>query len=316
MPISPFHDGELALQRSAGSLARLAEVGPRFIRDHMPEQHREFFVQLPFLVAGGLDAHGQPWASVLAGPSGFAHSPDPWQLVVQARPWPGDPLAPALQVGAPLALLGIQPHTRRRNRLNGHVTHSDEAGFVLRVDQSFGNCPKYIQAREPEFAPASARPGAIRRHDALDAAALRMVRSADTFFIATAHPMAGRSDGPAFGVDVAHRGGKPGFVRADGRLQLTVPDFAGNLYFNTLGNVALNPRCGLLFIDFERGDLLYLAARGEIVADGPEVEAFQGAQRLLRLQVDATLQVAAALPLRWSAPEPSPALEQTGHWGP
>jgi hypothetical protein len=314
MPISPFHEGELALQRSAGSLARLAEVGPRFIRDHMPEQHREFFAQLPFLVAGGLDAHGQPWASVLAGPPGFAHSPDPQQLVVRARPGPGDPLAEALQVGAPLALLGIQPHTRRRNRVNGHVGATDGAGFVLRVDQSFGNCPKYIQAREPEFVPGNARPGAARRYDALDDAALRMVESADTLFIATAHPMAGQSDLPAFGVDVAHRGGKPGFVRVDGRSRLTIPDFAGNLYFNTLGNVALNPRCGLLFIDFDRGDLLYLAARGEIIAAGPEVEAFQGAQRVLRLQVISTLQIAAALPLRWGDSQPSPALADTGRW--
>jgi predicted pyridoxine 5'-phosphate oxidase superfamily flavin-nucleotide-binding protein len=312
--ISPFHEGELALQRSAGSMARLAEVGPRFIRDHMPEQHREFFAQLQFLVAGGLDGQGQPWASVLAGPPGFAHSPDPRELVVQARPWPGDPLAQALQVGAPLALLGIQPHTRRRNRVNGHVAASDGAGFVLRVDQSFGNCPKYIQAREPEFVPGNARPGAARRHDALDDAALRMVESADTLFIASAHPMAGQSDCPAFGVDAAHRGGRPGFVRVDGRSQLTMADFAGNLYFNTLGNVALNPRCGLLFIDFDRGDLLYLAARGEIVANGPEVESFQGAQRLLRLQVISTLQVAAALPLRWGPSQPSPALANTGHW--
>jgi uncharacterized protein len=312
--ISPFHQGELALQRSAGSMARLAEVGPRFIRDYMPDQHRDFFVQLPFLVAGGLDGHGQPWASVLAGPPGFAYSPDPRQLVVRARPGPQDPLAEALQVGAPLALLGIQPHTRRRNRVNGHVAASDGAGFVLQVDQSFGNCPKYIQAREPEFVPGSASPGAARRHDALDDAALRMVGSADTLFIASAHPMAGHSDCPAFGVDAAHRGGWPGFVRVEGRSRLTIADFAGNLYFNTLGNVALNPRCGLLFIDFDRGDLLYVAARGEIVAGGPEVEAFRGAQRLLRLQVISTLQVAAALPLRWGPSQPSPALANTGHW--
>jgi predicted pyridoxine 5'-phosphate oxidase superfamily flavin-nucleotide-binding protein len=314
MPISPFHEGELALQRGAGSMARLAEVGPRFIRDHMPEQHREFFAQLPFVVIGALDSQGQPWASVLAGPPGFAHSPDPRQLAVRARPWPGDPLAQALGAGASLALLGIEAHTRRRNRLNGHITRSDGEGLAMHVDQSFGNCPKYIQARKPEFAADSACAGAAQRHDALDDAALRMVERADTFFIATAHPMAGDSDSPSFGVDVSHRGGKRGFVRADGRSRLTVPDFAGNLYFNTLGNVALNPRCGLLFIDFDHGGLLYLAARGEIVAGGPEVEAFQGAQRLLRLQLVSAVYIPAALPLRWSAPELSPALENTGRW--
>ena len=314
MPISPFHEGELALQRSAGSIVRLAEVGPRFIRDYMPEQHREFFAQLPFLVIGALDAQGQPWASVLVGPPGFARSPDPRQLAVGAQPGPDDPLAQAVTVGAPLALLGIEPHTRRRNRMNGHVTQSDAAGFVLHVDQSFGNCPKYIQARQPQFVAATARPGAARQYEALDDAAQRLVRSADTLFIATAHPMAGQSEVRAFGADVSHRGGKPGFVRVDGRSQLTIPDFAGNQYFNTLGNVALNPRCGLLFIDFDRGDLLYLAARGEIIAGGHEVQAFQGAQRLLRLQVVSALQIANALPLHWGASQPSPALENTGRW--
>ena len=32
------------------------------IRDAMPEQHREFFAQLPFVIAGTVDQTGQPWA--------------------------------------------------------------------------------------------------------------------------------------------------------------------------------------------------------------------------------------------------------------
>ena len=309
-----FHDGELALQERAGARSRLAEAGPRVIRDHMPEQHREFFAQLPFLVAGTVDAQGQPWASVLAGPPGFVASPDPRQLVVRAQPFPHDPLWGTLGTGSPIGLLGIEPHTRRRNRLNGHLTHRDDDGFAVQVDQSFGNCPKYIQAREPEFvARARAEPIADRL-DALDEPARAVIARADTFFIATAHPLAARSDSPAFGVDVSHRGGKPGFVRVDADSSLTVPDFIGNFFFNTLGNLALNPRCGLLFIDFERGDLLYLAARGEVIAQGPELAAFVGAQRLLRLQVVSALRVTAVLPLRWGAAELSPVLAGTGSW--
>ncbi|NPC58868.1 pyridoxamine 5'-phosphate oxidase family protein [Caenimonas soli] len=308
-----FHEGELAWQERAGSRARLAEAGPRVIRDHMPEQHREFFAQLPFLLAGTVDAQGQPWASVLAGPPGFVASPDPRQLLVHAQALPHDPLAETLRAGAPIGLLGIEPHTRRRNRLNGRVTRRDEGGFAVRVDQSFGNCPKYIQARKPEFVAGTGAPTA-HRLDALDEAARSLLARADTFFIATAHPLAARSDSPAFGVDVSHRGGKPGFVRADADSRLTVPDFIGNFFFNTLGNLAVNPRCGLLFMDFASGDLLYLAARGEVVTDGPELASFQGAQRLLRLQVLSALRVTAVLPLRWSAAELSPVLAATGSW--
>ncbi|MDP3761624.1 MAG: pyridoxamine 5'-phosphate oxidase family protein [Ramlibacter sp.] len=308
-----FHEGEVALQERAGSRAKLAEIGPRVIRDHMPDQHREFFAQLPFVVVGTVDPQGQPWASVLAGEPGFVASPDPRRLLVQARPLAHDPLAANLADGVPIGLLGIEPHTRRRNRLNGWVAMRNEEGFELQVGQSFGNCPKYIQARRPQFTGAPPEPRPVQVLGTLDAAACELIARADTFFIATAHPQAGRADAPAFGVDVSHRGGKPGFVRVDGNV-LTVPDFIGNAFFNTLGNLAVNPRCGLLFMDFDTADLLHVAARGEIVHDGPEVQAFQGAQRLMRFHVVSALRLPAALPLRWGEAELSPVLEATGAW--
>jgi uncharacterized protein len=309
-----FHEGELALQEAAGSRTRLADIGARVIRDFMPDQHRDFFAQLPFLVAGTLDAQGQPWASVLAAPPGFVSSPDATRLVVHAPPLPLDPLAENLVPGAPIGLLGIEPHTRRRNRANGHVSFVAEDGFGVHVEQSFGNCPKYIQARRPEFVGAERPTPVAHRMEGLDAASRGIVANADTFFIATAHPSAATADSRAFGVDVSHRGGKPGFVHVDEEGVLTVPDFIGNFYFNTLGNLAVNPRCGLLFIDFELGDLLYVAARGEIVAQGPLVEAFEGAQRVLRLRPVSALRVEGVLPLRWSEAQLSPALAATGEW--
>ncbi|MEP6790450.1 MAG: pyridoxamine 5'-phosphate oxidase family protein [Ramlibacter sp.] len=310
----PFHEGEQALQQRAGAYERLAEIGPQIIRDHMPDQHRHFFVQLPMLLAGSIDAQGQPWASVLAGPPGFMESPDPQQLVVNALPLPGDPLQRGLAPGMQIGLLGIEPHTRRRNRMNGVVARVDEAGFAVRVTQSFGNCPKYIQARRPQFAAGRATQAALQEGPQLDDEAIRMIRSADTFYIATAHPLAAHSKAAGQGVDVSHRGGKPGFVRVDGTGTLTVPDFLGNFFFNTLGNIALNPRAGLLFIDFDNGDLLYLAVRAAIVLDGREVQAFAGAQRLLRFEVTAMRRVRAALALRWSEAELSPQLLKTGTW--
>ena len=36
------------MQARAGVRERMAQLGPRVIRDHMPEQHRDFFAQLPF----------------------------------------------------------------------------------------------------------------------------------------------------------------------------------------------------------------------------------------------------------------------------
>lgn len=321
MQDATFHEGEVAVQQRMGVRERLAEVGSQVIRDHMPQQHRTFFAQLPFMVAGTVDALGQPWASVLAAPPGFISSPDPRELQVRALPLPHDPLRRTLAAGQPIGLLGIEPHTRRRNRMNGVVGPVDAGGFSVRVGQSFGNCPKYIQAREPVYIDAPAGPGAtaavLHESAGLDAAARRLIEQADTFFIATAHPgVAGEADAAVAaqgrevsqGVDVSHRGGRPGFVHIDGDGALTVPDYVGNFFFNTLGNLAVNPRCGLLFIDFETGGLLYLAARASIVWEGAEIQAFPGAQRLLRLRVQAMRRVEAALPLRWSPAQLSPVL--------
>ncbi len=306
---SPFHAGEQAVQARAGSRERMAQIGPRVIRSAMPLQHREFFALLPFVVLGAVDDTGQPWATLLAGPAaGFVTSPDDTHLRIDALPPDGDPLRPLLHDGAPLALLGIELPTRRRNRANGRIVDAGTAGYGLHVLQSFGNCPKYIQRRELQQR-ADTLPGTTRHAHRIDADAVDLIRRADTFFIAT-HAA---GSGPAAGGDVSHRGGRPGFVRAsdDGRA-LTWPDYPGNMYFNTLGNLAVEPRAGLVFPDFARGDLLHVAGRAEIVWDGPELAQFAGAERLVRLYVDQAIYRPAALPLRWTLIEESPELLRLG----
>lgn len=319
-PDGPNHEGEAALQERAGVRTRADANGRRAVRDFMPDQHRAFFAALPFLVVGSLDAGDRPWASILAGRPGFLGSPDPRTLTIDAVPAFGDPLGSALAAGAPLGLLGIQPETRRRNRMNGTVAAVSEGRVTVRVGQSFGNCPQYIQARAPRLLadPASvADPRPVHRGGAaLSDRDRRLIGAADTFFIATAAPGA-RSGDPVRGVDVSHRGGRPGFVRvteADGASVLTAPDFLGNFFFNTFGNIALNPATGLLFVDFASGDVLMLSGEAEVVWDGPEVAAFAGAERLLRFRLRESLRIEAAVPLRWSAPEWAPQLAATGTW--
>jgi len=90
-----------------------------------------------------------------------------------------------------------------------------------------------------------------------------------------------------------------------------VPDFSGNFYFNTLGNLLLNPRCGLLFLDFAAGATLQVAAAAEIIWDGPEVAAVAGAQRLVRFHVAGRRRAENALPLRWRFRDYSPFLERS-----
>jgi predicted pyridoxine 5'-phosphate oxidase superfamily flavin-nucleotide-binding protein len=280
-----FHAGEVALQREAGVAERMARVGPQAIRDSLPEQHRQFFERLPFVVIGSIDGQGQPSASLLAGPPGFAWSPEPELLRVDALPLAGDPLESNLRSGAPLGLLGIQAHTRRRNRVNGDVSERDSRGFSLRVLQSFGNCPKYIHPREALFAGAPAA-SAARVAERLEPRQRALIASADTFYIASAHPGAARHEQWAQGVDVSHRGGPPGFVAFTDDDTFVVADYRGNNLYMTLGNLRLEPRAGLLFQDFERGDLLQIEARTELVAGRHPRASPADSGRLLRFHVE------------------------------
>jgi len=310
-----FHLGETRIQERLGVREQIEDLGRRVVRDHMPDQHRTFFAQLPFILIGALDSARQPWATVLAGRAGFVQSPDPTTLVIDAQPDATDPLSGALVPGASIGLLGIEPHTRRRNRMNGIIQKPNGPGLHIAVSQSFGNCPKYIQARKPEYVETLPRDGLARRGLTLDKQQQARVRQADTFYIATAHPDADDHSARSEGVDVSHRGGKRGFVRvdADGS-RMTIPDFVGNFLFNTLGNLQLNPRCGLVFIDFSSGGLLHVAARGTVIWDGPEVSVYEGAQRLVQFEVEGWQWVDGVLPLRWGPEELSPFLDKTGDW--
>jgi predicted pyridoxine 5'-phosphate oxidase superfamily flavin-nucleotide-binding protein len=279
--VGTWHEGERAAQQRAGVAARMEGVGARALRSFMPEQHRAFFAQLPFVVVGSVDPQKQPFASMLLGNPGFAASPDPTHLEVKALPDPRDPLAAALKPGAPIGLLGIELPTLRRNRMNGKVSRLDAEGFAVEVDQSFGNCAQYIHRRD--YAGQGPRPAGFAEVEAfhgLDAEAASLIGRADTAFIASA---SATGADPSHGVDVSHRGGIPGFLKLDAEGRILLPDYRGNFFFNTLGNLMVNPRIGLTIVDFGSGDLLQLTGAAEIIWEGEALAAHPGAHRLLRI---------------------------------
>jgi uncharacterized protein len=265
VPPSAFHAGEVELQREAGVAERMTRLGPQVIRDAMPEQHRNFFRLLPFIIVGSVDAGGQPTASLLSAPAGFVSSPDPTRLRIDALPLAGDPLERNLVAGAALGLLGIQPHTRRRNRVNGITLERDPSGFSVGVQQSFGNCPKYIHPREAMYVGGSS---GVTVSEGFGERERALVSAADTFFIASAHPEAAAARERSHGVDVSHRGGPPGFALFTDERTFIVPDYRGNNFYNTLGNLRLQPAAGLLFVDVQHGHVLQLHALTELL-DGP-----------------------------------------------
>jgi ferredoxin-NADP reductase/predicted pyridoxine 5'-phosphate oxidase superfamily flavin-nucleotide-binding protein len=304
-----FHAGEIAVQARAGVRDKAARL-TSMIRGAMPDQHRQFFADSDLLFLGALDNDGQPWATVLTGEPGFIASPSATLLAIGALPLEDDPARAGIVAGGDVGLLGLMPENRRRNRLNGRVDAVGTDGFALSVVQSFGNCPQYIQTRTREPGTTAGRPAA-EITDALTDTHRTWIEAADTFFIPS---RSAPGDDDASGVDVSHRGGRPGFVKVEADGAILFPDYSGNNLFQTLGNITVDPRAGLLFVDFERGDTLQIAGTAEIIWDGPEVEAFKGAHRLIRFAPGQVVLRRSVLAVRFLLNEPSPVLVETGTW--
>jgi predicted pyridoxine 5'-phosphate oxidase superfamily flavin-nucleotide-binding protein len=278
---SPFHAGEQTIQRLAGVRDRIELKGRAVIRNYMPEQHRAFFAALPFMVVALADQNGHPWATTLSGPPGFINPAEQNLLAIKAWLDPDDPLHSCIRDGAPIGGLGIELSTRRRNRVNGRIENCIVGeGFAIRVQQSFGNCPKYIQARSerPRIRSRPVPESRIAPH--LGDSEVSLIAGSDTFFIASRSAQLDQEEASQ-GLDVSHRGGRPGFVRVVSPNELCFPDFSGNLLFNTLGNLEVDPRAGLLFIDFQSGRMLHIIGRARICWDVPETMRSAGVERLI-----------------------------------
>lgn len=287
-----YHPGEIEVQERAGVRPMAERVG-NSIHPTIPPAAREFLEEQPMIVVGAVGADGRVWASLLAGKPGFMRVLDERTVKIAVTPYPGDPLAEALQkAGTRVGMIPIDLAARRRLRLNGEAERRPD-GIYVRTNQVYANCPKYIQAREPETdgAEPGLRDGYVLRSHKLTDEQRRLVSEADTFFIASAHPEGG--------ADASHRGGNPSFVRFLGEDTLEFPDYSGNTMFNTLGNIAVNPSAGLLFLDFESGGTLQLTGEARIVWEAGRAARFAGAERVVEFRVEEVVGARGAVPLRW-----------------
>ncbi|MGW8781043.1 pyridoxamine 5'-phosphate oxidase family protein [Streptomyces sp. NPDC055796] len=284
-----YHQGSLAVQERVG-VRELADHVGRSIGTGIKDVAAAFLALQPHLVVGAADGAGALWASLLTGAPGFVRATGPHRMAVRGGLPAGDPLDGALATsGTRVGTLSLDPRTRRRMRLNGTLEVT-AGGFAVEAGQVFANCPKYLQKRQPLELVAEGA-GVVRRGGALTPDQERAVRAADTFFIATT---AGAR------TDASHRGGMPGFVEVLSPVELAWPDYPGNAMFLTLGNLAADPRAGLLFPDWESGAVLQLSgrARTEFGPDG---------SRSIRFRVEAAVEALHPGRLLWSAPEYSPA---------
>lgn len=258
-----FHEGEIQMQKSIGAGKRLEELGKRMIRDNMPEQHRAFFAQLSTVHIGIIDTDGYPHALLRTGSPGFISSPDEYTLVITSKPMVGEPENLSFNEGSKISIVGLEFETRRRNRLNATITSHNGDELIMRVDQSYGNCPKYIQIRNLELKSTKPTSTLINKTSTLDQSARSIIQNTDTLFIASRTPVLDAD--PRAGVDINHRGGNPGFVEILDEKTVMFPDYKGNNFFNTYGNILLDDRVGLQFLDFQSSSVLNLKGSAEII---------------------------------------------------
>ncbi|MFE6334509.1 pyridoxamine 5'-phosphate oxidase family protein [Streptomyces sp. NPDC057798] len=287
--MSVYHQGSLAVQDRLG-VRDLADHVGRSIGEGIKPVAAAFLGLQPLLVAGAADpVTGRVWAAPLAGPPGFVRATGPRQISVSGPVPPASPLAAALATeGAPVGTIALDPRTRRRMRLNGRLRPTP-GGLAIEADRVFANCPKYLQRRETYETVPDRRPGEPLTAPELSDAQARFLTAADTFFLASVH------EG---GADASHRGGNPGFVRVDSPRELSWADYPGNSMFLSLGNLAADPRAGLLFLDWTTGTALHLTG---------EARTEFAPERRVRFTLSEAREIPAAVPLRWSAPEYSPA---------
>jgi predicted pyridoxine 5'-phosphate oxidase superfamily flavin-nucleotide-binding protein len=286
-----FHQGELAVQQRAGVTREAARLVGMLAPARLDGGVARFLAQREFAVLTGRDRDGALWTAPLLGPAGFlaAHG-----TTLDVHGTAGDPLG-VLPAGQPVGLLAMEFALRRRLRVNGLLTGVDVDGMTIEVAEAFGNCPSYIQQRVLDHVAG----GTVRASSATGALTgdqEAIIRRADTFFLGTTHP--------ARGADTSHKGGPPGFVRIDGG-DLWWPDYAGNNMFNSLGNIAVDPRAALLFVDFATGRTVALSGTAELEWITPGAPGDDGGTGR-RIRFHPHRVVTAALPVRSGEAHPSP----------
>lgn len=292
---TPFHEGELLVQQRAGEAEQAAKTG-RVVSDKIIGGAIDFIGRQPMVVVGSIDPQQNVWASVMFGEPGFMRA-DERHIVFDLKKScrnPIDPLWNNIATEPRVGTLVIELSSRRRIRVNGRVVCQGPHRMHLQVDESYPNCPKYIQSRHVSMIRPWADGPDVKTRDGvvLEAGQQALIARADTFFVASAHPTRG--------VDASHRGGNPGFVRVLDSCRMRIPDFVGNSMFNTLGNFSANPHAGLVFLDFERNRMLQLVGRAEVLWD-METSPHEtgGTRRWWDFTIDHWLESDGTLPFKW-----------------
>lgn len=306
----------------------------------LPAAYAQWMSQSPLVALGTMDDQRRIWTTVLGGGAGVMRPiaagvlgvSSPAHLTPRsadgAAGWRGlDPVLNALfapepdpHEGAPPRLvsgLAIDLEDRTRVKLAGRllktlvregpqfmpspVQSRVDVQLALGIDESLGNCPKYLNRKV--IRAHEATPVLISESLPLPPEAVDLISAADIFFLSSRH---GDES-----MDTNNRGGAPGFVRVfsnsdEEGVTLVYPEYSGNRLLQTLGNLKADPAVGITFPDFETGDILYLTGLAEILVGDDASTVLPHSNLAVRIRVDAARYVRDGLFFRGTPLDPSP----------
>ena len=300
MEESPFHQGEVTVQQRVGEEV-LATKNSRIIKDYITSNAIDFVNQQQLMIVSSLDDQQNVWTSILIGKPGFVTVVDEKTIRINLTELISDrqdPFWGNVKANPSIGSLFIDLFTRRRLKVNGRISWSGEDLMIL-VDKAYPNCPRFIQKREIEVAEKEVEIAPPKKGLSLSEELKYWIQNSDTLFVGSAND---RKD-----MDANHRGGKPGFIQIIDDHTLKIPDYPGNSMFNTFGNFLLNPKAGLLVVDFEIGKTLQLTGTSEIVwtEENSENET-GGSRRLWKFHINQWLETDLPKGIQWNFIEYSP----------
>jgi len=297
---SKFHEGEITVQQRVGE-EELAARNSRIIKDHLPPNAMEFVNKQLILIVSSFDNHQNIMTSILIGKSGFVSIVDEKTIKINLTELVSgrqDFFWENVKTNPGIGALFIDLSTRRRLKVNGRISWSGDDIKVL-VDRAYPNCPRYIQRREIEVTEREVETASPKKGLSLTGEQKNWIQNSDTLFVGSAND---RNE-----MDTNHRGGNPGFIQIMDDHTLKIPDYPGNGMFNTFGNFMLNPKAGLLVVDFEIGKTLQLTGTAEIIWNEENSEKETGgSRRFWKFHINEWLETDLANGVQWNFVDYSP----------
>ncbi|CAF1311362.1 unnamed protein product [Rotaria sordida] len=311
------HEGELFVQKRRHVPPDVPKMVSETVHDDMPDQHTEFFTHLSYFAIATIDSDGRPWATIIVGsPTTLIYAVSKIQLNVSVVLPEGDPFFSSVvnTVNATsryFAGIGVDFSNRRRNKVAGFIASSNVVDNTLNMslitNESLGNCPKYITVRKLEYCGRHPQIGADHQNAdniSLNQECLDIISQASTIFLATRH-ISNVSDNTS-DLGVNHRGGFPGFVRTyeeNGNTYIVIPDYSGNQFYQSLGNIESDRLAGVVFPCFTTGDMLHVTGIAENIYDDEAERIMPRVTLITRIKLNGYVWIKEALNLKLLSPE-------------